>query len=207
MRPRRPERGDSPIVLAALLGVLLGSSASLWAQRSNAAHVCSPADCMTCPVCAGGSTAASREAAVTASYPVGGTWRPAGREGSGNAELQAVLKRVAINDEVLVAGASEALPVLAPLLNADRDAGARSLKQRADHSRRHVRHAGHVGRERAAHWRQKLHGHRNGRAHRCATQHTHADPPAACRCERSVALTSPCAARAWPSTYWRIAPM
>ena len=106
MKPRRLERGDSPIVLAALLGVLLGSSASLWAQRSHAAHVCSPADCMTCPVCAGGSTTLARSEAVAApTFPVGGTWRPAEREGTGNAELQAVLKRIAINDEVLVAGA------------------------------------------------------------------------------------------------------
>lgn len=197
MRPRRPERGDSPIVLAALLGVLLGSSASLWVQRSNAAHVCSPADCMTCPVCAGGSAVASGVTAVAASYPVGGTWRPAEREGSGNAELQAVLKRVAINDEVLVAGASEASHGgAAPLPNADRDAGARSVKQRADHSRRHLRHAGHVGRERAAHWRQKLHGHRHGRAHRCAHAAYACRPAAACRCKRGVALTPPCAARA-----------
>ena len=105
---RRPERGDSPIVLAAILGVLLGSSASLWVQRSSATHVCSPADCMTCPVCTGGGTAAGGNAAVVATFPVGGTWRPADREGLGNAELEAVLKRVAINDEVLVAGAREA---------------------------------------------------------------------------------------------------
>ena len=110
MRSRRLERGDSrvdsPVVIAALLGVLLGSSASLWVQRSNASHVCAPADCMTCPVCTASTAAAERVAAIPASYPVGGTWRPAEREGQGDAELQAVLKRVAINDEVLVAGVS-----------------------------------------------------------------------------------------------------
>ena len=116
MRPRRLERGDSrvdsPVVIAALLGVLLGSSASLWVQRSIASHVCAPADCMTCPVCTASTAAAeSRVAAVPASYPVGGTWRPAEREGQGNAELQAVLKRVAINDEVLVAGESAELAI------------------------------------------------------------------------------------------------
>ena len=113
MRSRRLERGDSrvdsPIVIAALLGVLLGSSASLWVQRSNASHVCAPADCMTCPVCTASTAAAERVAAIPASYPVGGTWRPAEREGQGDAELQAVLKRVAINDEVLVAGVTDAL--------------------------------------------------------------------------------------------------
>ena len=37
--------------------------------------------------------------------PKAGTWTSKGREGDGDAALQAVLKRVAINDEVLVAGA------------------------------------------------------------------------------------------------------
>ena len=113
MRSRRLERGDSrvdsPVVIAALLGVLLGSSASLWVQRSSASHICAPADCMTCPVCTASTAVAERVAAIPASYPVGGTWRPAEREGKGDAELQAVLKRVAINDEVLVAGARAAV--------------------------------------------------------------------------------------------------
>jgi hypothetical protein len=113
MKPRRfpgTERGDSALLVAALLGVLLGSSASLWAQRGTGSHVCTPAGCPTCPVCAAVDAAAGSAAALqAATLPVGGTFRPAGRESAGNAELASVLKRVAINDEVLVAGTWRAL--------------------------------------------------------------------------------------------------
>ncbi len=100
----RQGAGANTVFVAAVLGVLLGSSVSLWTQRSSAAHVCAPAGCPTCAVCRGdGLTGAA--AAASSNEPPGGTWRPAGRERAGNAELQKVLARVAINDEVMVAGA------------------------------------------------------------------------------------------------------
>jgi hypothetical protein len=110
MKPRRPasgERSDSTVVLAALLGIIIGSAASLWTQRASAVPACALRE--ACPVCTACPAVAGRAGAVAvladATQPVGGTWRPAGREREGNAELQKVLQSVAINDEVLVAGA------------------------------------------------------------------------------------------------------
>ena len=108
MRPRRFSGGDRPdslVVLSALLGIIIGSAASLWVQHGSTAHVCTPAACPTCPVCAATGAAAAGASALPAPlFPAGGTFRPAEREG-GNAELRQILQRVAINDEVLVAGA------------------------------------------------------------------------------------------------------
>jgi hypothetical protein len=111
MKPRRPgggERSDSTVLLAALLGIIIGSAASLWTQRASAVPACALREaCPVCPTCPA-VAAAGRAGAVALlpdpTQPVGGTWRPAGREREGNAELQKVLQRVAINDEVLVAG-------------------------------------------------------------------------------------------------------
>ena len=103
----RPSNGTSALVTAALLGVIVGSLASLqWGQRFSKAApvVCAPATCPTCVAVL--PTSAAVASAGAPNEPPGGVWRPAGREGAGNAALQAVLKQVAINDEVLVAGAS-----------------------------------------------------------------------------------------------------
>jgi hypothetical protein len=112
MKPRRAaggERADSTVLLAALVGIIIGSSASLWTQRGAAAPVCSAcAPCALCVTGGGAAGAGSSALATTELLPVGGTWRPAGRESAGNAELQKVLQRIAINDEVLVAGAPAA---------------------------------------------------------------------------------------------------
>jgi len=106
MKSRRlaPESGLSLVVVSALLGVILGSAASLYVQRSPGPQ----APCPVCPACnaaveprSGGALAVAHLGAL----PVGGTWTPAGRESMGNAELQKVLERVAVNNEVLVAGA------------------------------------------------------------------------------------------------------
>lgn len=109
----RPSTGTSALVTAALLGVIVGSLASVqWGQRLNAGApvVCAPAACPTCAAVQPSLGLPSSTAGVTSvavpNEPPGGIWRPAGREGAGNAALQAVLKQVAINDEVLVAGAS-----------------------------------------------------------------------------------------------------
>jgi hypothetical protein len=99
------ERSDSTVLVAALLGIIIGSSASLWTQSASAAQVCAPAACTTCPVCPDAARESKSAAvATTEAHPIGGTFRPAGRESLGNAELQKVLARIAINDEVLVAG-------------------------------------------------------------------------------------------------------
>jgi len=95
----RPATGASALVSAALLGIIVGSLASLQLGQRTAQTVCAPAACPTCPVTLpAASTALSNE-------PPGGTWLPKGRESAGNAELQAVLQRVAVNGEVLAAGA------------------------------------------------------------------------------------------------------
>lgn len=99
-------------------------------------------------------------------------WRAAGREKNGDATLEAVLKRIAINDEVLVAGASGAhlvasgrmftirrlrrampgrrlrpLPTLILYSAIDRPISP-SFEQRSHLRGRQVRHARHVVRGR-----------------------------------------------------------
>ena len=107
---------SSSVLVAALLGVLLGSSVSLWSQRSSAEHVRAPAACPTCSVARADAVCGGAAApTVSAGEPPGGTWRPAGRERAGNAKLQAVLARVAVNDEVMVAGAAHGAALLALL--------------------------------------------------------------------------------------------
>lgn len=98
----RPAHGASALVIAALLGIIVGSLASLqWGQRSASPVTCATAACPTCPVALPEDDAAS---GTRVNEPPGGTWLPKSREHAGNAELQAVLQRVAINGEVLVAG-------------------------------------------------------------------------------------------------------
>lgn len=107
MRPRRwlpgaSERagpGDSWILTAVLLGVVFGAGLSIVAQRSSffGGVTQAAAPCAACPLRLAGQAASE-------TGPIGGVWHPEGRESLGNAELAALLKRIAINDEVLVAG-------------------------------------------------------------------------------------------------------
>ena len=93
------------LALALFAGVLLGSTVSLWKSGS--------ASPQPCPVCkAFEATALALPGArqgvnADPSGPVGGIWTPVGREKLGNAELEQLLKRIAVNNEVVVAGLCE----------------------------------------------------------------------------------------------------
>lgn len=122
--PRVRERTNDPkervrvpearIVLALLIGALGGGVAALISQRPH--PVCAPAACPVCKICT--ECAQGAAATVTAgakgllelpSGPIGGIWLPEGREKDGDSALQQVLKRTAINNEILVAVSNSAL--------------------------------------------------------------------------------------------------
>ena len=86
---------------------------AVMSQWPRHAPGCPQAQCPACQAC---TTCADRGGGVMiggdgkgitlANAPSAGFWTSRGREKDGDATLQAVLQRVAINDEVLVAGAT-----------------------------------------------------------------------------------------------------
>lgn len=117
MKPRRawgsddtlPRGQAGPVALALALGVLLGGGLSLYTQWGAPALV-PAASCAACPaISAAAALPAASGLPADPRGPTGGVWHPAGREALGSADLLAVLRRVAVNDEVLVAVSNSAL--------------------------------------------------------------------------------------------------